>query len=176
MSQDKIEILQRALKREKAARKEAEKILDDKSKNLYYLSEELRKTNLRLENLLNEKSTQLKGVFENINDAYIVIDLFGNVLKMNDVAIDMFGYDIEKELFNVTDLICDSDSEYSYQSFEKLKDEGSFTNFTSRVITKHKNLKWVQINASIIVNKDNNPIAAQGIIRDITNIKRLKIF
>lgn len=171
MSQDKIEILQRALKREKAARKEAEKILDDKSKNLYYLSEELRKTNLRLENLLNEKSTQLKGVFENINDAYIVIDLFGNVLKMNDVAIDMFGYDIDKELFNVTDLICDSDSEYSYQSFEKLKDEGSFTNFTSRVITKHKNLKWVQINASIIVNKDNNPIAAQGIIRDITHNK-----
>ncbi len=171
MSQDKIEILQRALKREKAARKEAEKILDDKSKNLYYLSEELRKTNLRLENLLNEKSTQLKGVFDNINDAYIVIDLFGNVLKMNDIAIDMFGYDIEKELFNVTDLICDSDSEYSYQSFEKLKDEGSFINFTSRVITKHKNLKWVQINASIIVNKDNNPIAAQGIIRDITHNK-----
>jgi PAS domain S-box-containing protein len=171
MIQDKIEILQRALKREKAARKEAEKILDDKSKNLYYLSEELRKTNLRLENLLNEKSTQLQGVFENINDAYIVIDLFGNVLKMNDVAIDMFGYDIEKEVFNVTDLICDSYSEYSYQSFEKLKDEGSFTNFTSRVITKHKNLKWVQINASIIVNKDNNPIAAQGIIRDITNTK-----
>ena len=171
MSQDKIEILQRALKREKAARKEAEKILDDKSKNLYYLSEELRKTNLRLENLLNEKSTQLKGVFDNINDAYIVIDLFGNVLKMNDIAIDMFGFDIEKELFNVTDLICDSDSEYSYQSFEKLKDEGSFINFTSRVITKHKNLKWVQINASIIVNKDNNPIAAQGIIRDITDNK-----
>jgi PAS domain S-box-containing protein len=171
MSQDKIEILQRALEREKAARKEAEKILDDKSKNLYYLTEELRKTNLRLENLLNEKATELKGVFENINDAYIVIDLFGNVLKMNDVAIDMFGYDIDKELFNVTDLICDSDSEYSYQSFEKLKDEGSFTNFTSRVITKHKNLKWVQINASIIVNKDNNPIAAQGIIRDITHNK-----
>jgi len=171
MSQDKIEILQRALEREKAARKEAEKILDDKSKNLYYLTEELRKTNLRLENLLNEKATELKGVFENINDAYIVIDLFGNVLKMNDVAIDMFGYDIKKELFNVTDLICDSDSKYSYQSFEKLKDEGSFINFTSRVITKHKNLKWVQINASIIVNKDNNPIAAQGIIRDITHNK-----
>jgi hypothetical protein len=72
MSQEKIDILQRALKREKAARKAAEKILEDKSKELYTLSEELKVSNAKLANTVNEKSVQLEGVFKNINDAYVV--------------------------------------------------------------------------------------------------------
>ena len=63
MSQDQIEILKRALKREKAARKSAEKILEDKSRELYSLSQELKSSNLKLNDLLDEKSSTLKGVF-----------------------------------------------------------------------------------------------------------------
>jgi len=88
MSLEKVEILDRALKREKAARKAAERILEEKSRDLYFISEELKDANLQFENLLVEKSSQLQGVFENINDAYLVIDLEGEVLKMNDVATE----------------------------------------------------------------------------------------
>ena len=56
MSQDQIDILKRALQREKAARKAAEKILEDKSRELYHTSEELKESNLKLEDLLYEKS------------------------------------------------------------------------------------------------------------------------
>ena len=101
MSQEKINILLRALKREKSARKIAEKILDDKSKSLYIISDKLKKTNLQLEHLLDEKSSQLQGVFENINDAYLVTDVNGNVLKMNDVAVDVFNYDIHLSLIHI---------------------------------------------------------------------------
>ena len=117
MSQAKIDILQRALEREKAARKSAEEILDEKSRHLYFLSEKLKKTNLKLAGLLDEKSSQLQGVFKNINDAYLVIDLSGNVLKMNDIAVDLFGYDIKKEKFNVTNLIYHKDYDYTFKSF-----------------------------------------------------------
>ena len=172
MSQKKIDILQRALKRERAARKSAEKILDEKSRHLYFLSEKLKKTNLKLETLLNEKSSQLQGVFKNFNDAYLVMDLLGNVLKMNDIAVDMFGYDFHKENFNVTSLIYPEDVKYAFDSFDTLKNEGLFTNFNSRIVTKLNEVKWVQINATIIYDKDNIPIAAQGIIRDITPDKK----
>lgn len=164
MSQAKIDILQRALEREKAARKSAEEILDEKSRHLYFLSEKLKKTNLKLAGLLDEKSSQLQGVFKNINDAYLVIDLSGNVLKMNDIAVDLFGYDIKKEKFNVTNLIYHKDYDYTYKSFDTLKTEGYFTNFTSRVITKLKEMKWVQINATLIFDKNNIPIAAQVLL------------
>ena len=172
MSQKKIDILQRALKRERAARKSAEKILDEKSRHLYFLSEKLKKTNLKLETLLDEKSSQLQGVFKNFNDAYLVMDLLGNVLKMNDIAVDMFGYDFHKENFNVTCLIYPEDVKYAFDSFDTLKNEGLFTNFISRIVTKLNEVKWVQINATIIYDKDNIPIAAQGIIRDITPDKK----
>jgi PAS domain S-box-containing protein len=171
MEIDKINIYERALKREKAARKSAEKILEFKSKELYLLSEKLKNTNKRLENLLQEKSSQLQGVFENINDAYLVIDLYGNVLKMNNVANSLFGYDIEKEKLNITDLIYPDDAEYAYNSFTKLQETGVFTNYTARVYTKFKEVKWVQINATIIFDTNKNPIAAQGIVRDITSDK-----
>ena len=171
MSQDQIEILKRALKREKSARKSAEKILEDKSKELYNISSELKESNLKLNNLLEEKLSTLKGIFENINDAYLVMDLFGNVIKMNDGAIELFGYDIKKEQFSIPDIIFEDDAEYAYRSFTILQKRGYFNNYIARVYTKKKEIKWVQINATTVFDKNNKPIAAQGIIRDITKDK-----
>lgn len=172
MSQENVDILQRALQREKAARKVAEKILEEKSLQLYQTAQELKEANHKLEHLLDEKTSQLQGIFENINDAYLVMDLNGNVIKMNDAAIDLFGYDIEKEKVNVVALIYNEDYMYAMQSFNELKSKGAFTNYTARVNTKNKGIRWIHINASVVFDKDKNPIAAQGIVRDITEAKR----
>lgn len=175
MIKEEIEILKRALSREKDARKSAEKILEDKSRELFYTSEKLKKTNLQLEKLIDEKSSELQGIFENINDAYVVMDLLGNVLKMNDVAEELFGFNIREETLNFTQLIHPSDTEYAYESFEILKNKGSFNNFTTRIVTKKKQIKWVQINVTLVNNNSGKPIAAQGIVRDITQIKKLEL-
>ncbi|MGK0420969.1 MAG: PAS domain S-box-containing protein [Polaribacter sp.] len=174
MSQEKIDILERSLKREKAARKSAEKILEDKSRDLHFLSDELKATNSKLENLLHEKSSQLKGVFENIIDAFVVIDLWGNVIKFNDAATLLFGYNIDIEALNILSLIYVEDMEYAKTSFTDLQIKGFFKNYKARVYTKSNGVKWVHINASIIYDKDKNPIAAQGIVRDITKERTSK--
>ena len=165
MSQDQTEILQRALKREKAARKAAESILEEKSRELFF-------TTQRLEILLDEKSSQLQGVFENIIDAYVVMDIGGNVIKFNEAATKLFGYDIEKEKVNVTNLVYKDDYEYAINSFMELTSKGFFKDYEARVYTKSKEVKWVHINASIIFDKDKKPVAAQGIVRDISDQKR----
>ncbi len=169
MSQDnqQLKLLQRALEREKAARKAAEKILEEKSRELYTTSQQL-------QNLLDEKSNQLQGVFENIIDAYVVMDLQGNVLKFNEAATKLFGYNIEEEQVNVVDLIYKEDYEYAMSSFFQLYTNGFFKDYEARAYTKSKAVKWVHINASIIYDKQKKPIAAQGIVRDITEDKRLK--
>ena len=174
MSQDPIDILKRALQREKGARKAAEKILEDKSKALYITSQELKKSNSKLANLLYEKSTELKGVFENIIDAYVVMDTKGNIVKINDAAIELFGYDLVKENVNALNLIYKEDFKYAMSSFNNLINKGFFTNYRARVYTKPNTVKWVHINASVIFNSKNKPIAAQGIVRDITDIKKLE--
>lgn len=168
MSLEKEEILNRALNRQKKARFQAEKILEDKSRELYITSQKLKQVNTKLESLLGEKNSQLEGVFENINDAYLVMDLEGNVIKVNDVAEEFFEFTLEKEDINVVDLIYYEDYEYAMASFAQLNEKGRFADYNARIITKNKNVKWVNINASVIFDKNNTPIAAQGIIRDVT--------
>ena len=174
MDQYKIDILQNNLKTERAARKAAEKIVEDKSKDLYLLSNELKKTNLKLEAIQVHQSSQLEAAFENINDGFLLMDLFGNILKMNNNSKDFFGYNIEEEKLNVYNLIYPDDLEYASKSFLTLKKEGSITNYRTRVLTKDKQIKWVQINGIVLTDKDNKATGAQGIIRDITSEKRSK--
>jgi len=64
MSEDRIGILTRALQREKEARRQAEKILEDKSAQLYEANKELSGLNKDLESLLTRRDSQLQGVFE----------------------------------------------------------------------------------------------------------------
>ena len=121
MSQQKIDILERALKRQKTARKQAEKILEDKSLELFNTSQQLKEANFQLEGLVDEKNSQLKGVFENINDAYLVMDIKGNVLKMNDVAENFFEFTLEEE--NV-DFVCTGEGPYTlFKLTNALKEE-----------------------------------------------------
>jgi PAS domain S-box-containing protein len=168
MNQDKIDILERALERQKKARKIAEKILEEKSLALFNASQELNKSNLKQASLLDEKTSQLKGIFENINDSYVVIDINGNVMKMNDVAENFFGYNLNSEKINIVKLIYNEDYEYAMKSFSELIKTGKFTDYTARIITKKNDIKWVHINASVVYDTLKKPIAAQGIIRDIT--------
>jgi PAS domain S-box-containing protein len=163
-----VEILKRALERQKKARMQAERILEDKSLELYNATRELERVNNKLENLLKEKTSQIQGFFENINDAYLIMDLEGNVIKMNDVAEDFFEFTLANENVNVVDLIYRKDYEYAMNSFAQLIEKGRFADYNARIITKNGNIKWVHINASIVYNSENVPIAAQGIIRDVT--------
>ena len=169
MSQNQIGILKRALEREKAARKQAEKILESKAEELYKLTQQLKYTNTELEKLIKEKTSELKGVFENIIDAYVVIDLCGNVLKMNDPAIALLGFDHINEDTNLIELVDISEKEKIKDGFQLLLQKEHITNFEIKINTKLKEQKLVHINASIILDENNKPIAAQGIVRDITS-------
>jgi PAS domain S-box-containing protein len=170
MSQDKIDILQRALLREKAARKQAEKILEEKSSDLYYANKRLEKLYKEVESELTRTDSQLQGVFENIVDAYVIMDLFGNILKMNSAAVNLLGFESEKTEFNLMNMIFPEDAENITNSFKSLLKNGFITDLEIKIKTKLNELKVVHINASIIYDK-GVPVAAQGIVRDITKLR-----
>lgn len=171
MSDQKIQILQRALERERLARKEAERILEQKSLELYEKSEELVSINKNLSKVIDEQTIEFKGLFDSIMDSYILMDLHGNVLKMNEPAKKFFGYDIENEKFNVTEIIYEEDVEYAYKSFYQLIEVGHFENYRARIYTKSGEVKWVEINSRVIRDGETEPRFAHGIVRDITEQK-----
>ncbi|MBT8287452.1 MAG: PAS domain S-box protein, partial [Bacteroidia bacterium] len=173
MNTDKIEILKRALDRERRSRKEAEKILESKAAELYQASQELQNSNSKLESLLKEKTSELKGVFENIVDAYAIIDLKGNVLKMNEPAVKLLGFETINDQDNVLKLVHPMQFDQAIEGMSQLIDKGSLSSYEINIITKDETLKLVSINASLIKTDEGKPIAAQGIIRDITE-ERIK--
>jgi PAS domain S-box-containing protein len=167
MTAQNLEVYKRALEREKNARKAAEKILEDKSAELF-------KANQKLKHLLKAKTSELKGVFENIVDAYVMMDLFGNVLKMNDAAVELLGFDNSKQTFNLNQLVIPEEQDKVIDAFKMLLKNSSITNFKLNIITNKREEKLVHINANMIYNSKKEPIAAQGIIRDITEVSSLQ--
>ena len=166
MKNNNLGIYKRALGREKQARKVAEKILEEKSAELF-------KANQKLEKLVKEKASELRGVFENIVDAYVVMDLTGTVIKMNEAAVHLLGFDNAKEYYNLNQLVIPSEQKRVSKAFKILVKEGAITNFEVNICVKKREQKLVHINASLIFDTNNIPIAAQGIVRDVTEIHNL---
>jgi PAS domain S-box-containing protein len=169
MSKQEIELLQRALDRQVKARKEAEKILESKSKELYDTLHYLREDNNRLKGLLQEKTSELEGVFFNIPDPYLVINLKGQVIKMNQAAKLFLGFDTEKEDFYAAQLVHHEYLMATLQSFGLLQEVGILKNFKTKINIKSGGSRFVQVNANLIYDASGVPIAAQGVLRDVTN-------
>lgn len=161
MNDSKIELLEKALNRERLARKEAEKILEEKSLELY-------KVNQNLTTVLNEKEIHLESLFKTIVDPYILMDLYGNVVKMNDAATLFFGYNLDEQAFNVTSTLHKDDVPYAMKSYQELIEKGVFRNFRTRVYNRKKEIRWIEINSSLVFDRNNTPLFAHGIVRDIT--------
>ena len=169
MSKQEIELLQRALDRQVKARKEAEKILESKSKELYDTLHYLREDNNRLKGLLQEKTSELEGVFFNIPDPYLVINLKGQVIRMNQAAKLFLGFDTEKEDFYAAQLVHHEYLMATIQSFGLLQEVGILKNFKTKINIKSGGSRFVQVNANLIYDASGMPIAAQGVLRDVTN-------
>ncbi|SFW54692.1 PAS domain-containing sensor histidine kinase [Cellulophaga fucicola] len=173
-SEKEIHLLKRALERQKKARIQAEKILEDKSKELFDTALHLKQANNKLENLLTETTSQLDGGFVNIIDPYVVMDLNFNVVNMNKSARDFLGYDNTKETISLPKLVHKDFIQYTIESFQRLLEIGTLKNYRAKIILKDGSYKWIQINTSVIYDKNLKPIGAQGIIRDISQETEIK--
>jgi PAS domain S-box-containing protein len=165
-------VLRRALIREKLARKQAEKILEQKALELHALSEQLRESNKYLEQRFKEQSTELEGVFENIVDAYVVADLNGKVIKMNAAAVNLLESDFEEEEVNLLKMVDSQEVSKVFQYFNELLKKGAITDAQVQINTKSGISKLVHINCSLIYDSKGKPRACQGIVRDVTQKRK----
>ncbi|MGY6650020.1 PAS domain-containing sensor histidine kinase [Wenyingzhuangia sp. IMCC45574] len=175
MSSREIEILKRTLARERAARKQAEEILEKKSEELFYLNQKIKDSKEKVEALLQVKNSELKGFFENIVDPYIMMDLFGNAIKMNQAAEELTGYKLSESSLNLMKLTIPEELHIIESSFHSLHSKGRIADLRITLKTKQEEERLVHLNASIIYDEHHKPVAAQGIFRDITKQNKAKI-
>ncbi len=177
ISNRNIDILERALAREKRARLAAERILEDKSTELYHLTQELIKSKDTLKLLLEEKDNELSGLLQRIIDPYVLVDLQGQVIRYNAAADNLLGLGTainEKTTLNLIDLVQKEDKVRLGQAFSDMVRDGFVKDVTVMVKNAKGESVYLQINAAILYDNDQKPRAAQGIARDITNLKLLE--
>ena len=92
------ELLKIRFERERAARLEAEKLLEIKSLELFQKNKELKDSNLILETLISERTKKLSEaekeyefLVETINDMIFRLDLKGNINFVNQVVTKILG-------------------------------------------------------------------------------------
>ncbi len=174
MDKNELSILKRVVERERKARKAAENLLEEKAKELYDASLHLREANGRLESLLNKQGNSIDSDFINIIDPYVVMGLDTRVINMNTSAKDFLGLDHTQDEVYLSGLVHKDYFEYTAESFQTLLQVGILKNYSAKIFVKNGEEKFVNINASLIYDKEGKPIAAQGVIRDITQETEIK--
>ena len=170
-------MLQRALAREKRARKAAEQILEEKSTELYHLTQELIKSKDALSMLLEEKNNELSGLIQRIIDPYTLVDLEGNVISYNAAADKLLGLAeamSTNSKLNLMHLVRKEDRTRLAEAFSDMIRDGYVKDVTLMIHDAQGDSVHLQINAAVLYDNDKNPKAAQGIARDITNLKLLE--
>lgn len=169
MSINEIEILKRALNREREAKEIAEKFVEQRIFNLY-------SENVSLNKKFKSQSEFQRILIDNLVDALFVIDFKGNILQSNKEARKLIGL---KSFENFPNSI----SEFSNNNYKSLLHK--FKNLNLKTL-KEKSFKWnfinrkkenkvVMIKCKLLSSGDKNSHAIQAIVRDITTEHKLDL-
>lgn len=86
------DVLQRRVKRERAARLAAERLLEEKSREVFLANEELR----QLADRARQQAAQIRAIVDHVGEGIITYDDSGAILSFNVAAENIFGCSAEQ--------------------------------------------------------------------------------
>jgi diguanylate cyclase (GGDEF)-like protein/PAS domain S-box-containing protein len=122
---------------------------------------------------LAESESRYRNLFENANDIIYVHDLDGNYVSMNQAAERVIGYPREEALkMNMREIAAPEHYELVRRNLmKKVRGAAKQTAYEIDCIRKDGSRVTLEVNSTVI-NKDGEPMAVQGIARDVTDRKR----
>jgi PAS domain S-box-containing protein len=127
----------------------------------------------RAEEELRESQERYGNLFHHSNDAIFIHDLEGNIIDVNQKALNQFGY-AEREILSlkISDLHPPEALGKSRWAFEKISKDG-FVNFEIDFKKKSGRVFPAEVSSSLFEVGGKKVI--QGIVRDITERKRAEL-
>jgi len=152
--------------------------VDDENGNFLYelaLIEDITQE-IILENKLKESERRFRLFFEKNPLGVAIVDKNNNYIAFNDVYKNLIGYsDEELKKINWKDITHPEDLPYQTELLEKLiKREIDSYNIEKRYIRKDGSIFWGQLFASAIFDENGEFLYSFGLLRDITEEKRLR--
>jgi two-component system cell cycle sensor histidine kinase/response regulator CckA len=128
----------------------------------------------RTEEALRESEERFRLAFENANTGVCLVDLEGNLTKVNDKMCEIFGYTKEElERMTVNDIAHPEDIDKSPAFIQRtLRGETDRGTFEKRYLHKKGHVVTCQISSSLVRNADGSPLCFISHVHDITERKR----
>lgn len=174
-----VNVLLRRIDRERKARKQAERILEEKANELYNANQELITLNASLEDQVKERTaalarseSQYRGLIESAREIIFNVDLEGYVLYVNDYGARLLGYtpaDIVGCHFS--DFIPEKHRDDLVDYYAAVRDEAQIKDYSEfPMLTKSGDIIWVGQNISRVSVEDTAPFYA-AVARNISKRK-----
>lgn len=178
-----VDVLKRMLRRERVARKEAEKILEDKSRELFSANEQLTRLNTTLEkeiqdrvNKLEQNEKRYQNLVESVSDIIYKTDDRGRFTYVNATTERITGYSAMELIGEHFNKIVRDDHRGRVIAFYidqfRGKSEKTYQEFP--IVTKSGREIWIGQHVNFFIDdNDYAEFLASG--RDITKIKMAEI-
>ena len=128
------------------------------------------------EGALRQSEERYRTILENIEDGYFEVDITGNFTFFNDSVCRIIGY-TRTELMGMNNrqYMDKENSRILYQAFNKVFRTGEPSKGVDyEIIGKHGIKLYVESSTSLMRNISGQPIGFRGIMRNITERKRME--
>jgi PAS domain S-box-containing protein len=125
-----------------------------------------------VEEALQASAAQLKGILDNLQDAYFQADMSGKFTMANPAALRMYGYDSFTELLGQPAQNLYADQNDRDALLAELRRSQHVTDMILRGRRKDGSTFWVSMNVQFVRNRDGRVIGTEGVVRDITDRKQ----
>jgi len=128
----------------------------------------------QVEEALRESEERFRLAFENANTGVCLVDLEGNLTKVNNKMCEIFGYTKEElEHLTVNDIAHPEDINKSPAFIQRtLRGETDRGTFEKRYIHKKGHVVTCQVSSSLVRNADGSPLYFISHVQDITERKQ----
>jgi len=118
---------------------------------------------------VKESEAKFRSLFENIMDVQFRTDIYGNLTLISPSGVRLLGYESEDEMIRYglgQSMFYDVKERTEY--LRTLASEGEVKNYEITLRKKDMTPVIVEMNTKIIYDNIKNPVAIEGIFRDIT--------
>ena len=115
-------------------------------------------------------SERYQAFVDNIEEGVYEVDIHGNYLYFNDALCRIFGYPREEIQFQSFAKFMDEEtSQKATDAFSRIYSSGQgFSDLTWKIHAKNGEVRFVELSANLITNKEGEKIGFRGIARDVT--------
>ena len=165
----RVNVMQRKKleKENRVYREQLEKLVQERTRNLEQAVSRLETTG----DALRESQARFENLFESSKDTIYFVKLDGQILKVNKAGQELFGYS-EQESCSLNVLKLYKDPAERQRLIQKLTQDGFVKDYPVDMVKKTGAVIHALATASVWLDAEGNLIEIQGIIRDITELKR----